>query len=118
MPAVDSDGDLFGKVASDLQDITIGQGGITGTLNYIADYSSAFSGDEASGHYLAIKCEATDGAVITGQVIGGVHGAVTLDSDGLLVCRIANNMQSIQIVATKNGKSKTLNYSLSGLNLA
>ena len=109
---------MFGKVASDLQDISIAFGGISGTLNYISDYSDAFSGDEASGHYLAIKCEATDGAVITAEVVGGVHGEVTLDSDGLLVCRIANNLQSIRVTATKNGTSITQNYSLAGLNLA
>lgn len=116
--AEDSDGDLFGKVASDLQEVYIGQGGITGTLNYIADYSSAFGGDLSSGHYLALKCEATEGATITVEIIGGSSGAVTLDSDGLWVGRIANNLQSIQVVATKDGKSVTQNYSLSGLNLA
>ena len=111
---------MLGKDASDLQsDLYIGNGGITGTLNYIADYSSAgYTGDEKSGHFIALKCEATAGATITAEVIGGVHGQVTLDSDGLLVARIANNMQSIQIIATKSGESVVQNYSLTGLNLA
>lgn len=117
-PAVDSDGSLFGKDASDLQNIYLGNGGITGTLNYIADYSSAFGGDLSSGHYIALKCEATAGATITVEIIGGTSGAVTLDSDGLWVGRIANNSQSIQIVATKDGKSVSQNYSLAGINLA
>ena len=108
--------DLFGKVASDLQeDIEVTSAGITGTLKYVADYSSAFSGDEASGNYIALHAEAVDGAVITGEVVGGDHGPVTLDEDGIVVFRIKNNSQSVRFVATKDNESATVTYALTDL---
>lgn len=115
--ATDDDGSLFGKDASDLQEnIVVGTNAITGTLNYIADYSSAFSGDEASGNYLALKCTAISGAVITVEVVNGLHGPSTLDADGLVVCRISNNeTQSIKVVATIGGVSQTKQYALTDL---
>lgn len=110
---------MFGKVASDLQEnIEVDSNSIQGTLKYIADYSSAgYTGDEVSGHFLALKITAVAGATITCQVIGGLHGASTLDEDGLVVCRIANTTQSIRIVVTKDTQSVTKNYSLSELQL-
>lgn len=115
----DDDGSLFGKDASDLQEnIVIGNNYIAGTLKYISDYSSAgYTGDEKSGNFLVLKCEATDGATITVEVVGGVHGPSTLDEDGLVICRIANNNQSIKVVATKNGQSNTRIFNLLGLGL-
>lgn len=113
--AVTGNTDLFGKVASNLQeDIELSSAGITGTLHYIEDYSSAFGGDEASGNYIALKAEC-DGAVITAEVVGGVHGPVTLDEDGIVVCRIANNNQSIRFVATKENESVSATYALTDL---
>lgn len=111
---------MLGKNASDLQsNISIENGIISGTLNYIDDYSSAgFTGDEKSGYFLALKATPVDGAVTTVQVIGGLHGAATLDADGLAVLRIINTNQSVQFVTTKNGTSETYNYSLAGLILA
>lgn len=107
---------MFGKLASDLQTgIVIGNNSISGQLNYIADYSSAFSGDEASGNYLALKVITPEGTTVTGELINGVHGAVTLDDDGLIVFRIANNNQSVKFVATNNGQSVTKVYSLTNL---
>ena len=114
--AVDADGDLFGKVASDLQEnIVVGDNAITGTLKYISDYSAAFSGDEASGNYIAIKCTANTGAVITVEVVGGTSGSVTLDPDGLIVDRIASNTQSIRVNATINGVTETKTFALTDL---
>lgn len=114
--ATDDDGDLFGKVASDLQEnIVVGESAITGTLKYISDYSSAFSGAEAYGNYIAIKCTASAGAVIKAEVVGGLHGEVTLDPDGLLVARIASNTQSIRVSATVDGMTETKVYALNNL---
>lgn len=99
--------DLFGKVVSDLQkNIDIGTKGITGTLHYIDDYSAAFSGDEASGNYLALHCEVPDedDVTITVEVVNGFHGPVTLDPDGLIVLRIADkSSQKVKVVASKEG---------------
>lgn len=117
---IDDSVDLFGKSASDLQSsIVVGDDAITGTLKYIADYSAAFSGDEASGNYIAIHCEVPDedGVTITCEVVNGFHGPVTLDEDGILVARIADkSTQTIKVVASKQGyDSVTKTYSLTGL---
>ena len=114
--ATDADGSLFGKDASDLQDnIVVGTNAITGTLNYISGYTDAFSGDEANGNFLALKCTAIEGATITVEVVGGLHGPSVLDADGLIVCRIASTEQSIRVIATINGVSQTKTYALTDL---
>ena len=105
----------MGKDASDLQSIELRDGVAYGTLKYVEGYTDAFSGDEANGHYIAFKTTAVSGATITVQVLGGVHGASTLDADGLSICRIANTNQVVQFVATKNGTSETYNVSLAGI---
>lgn len=115
-PATDDDGELFGKNASDLQEnVVVSNSGISGTLKYVSDYSSAFSGSEAYGNYLALKCEAEEGATISVELVGGVHGPVTLDPDGLIVIRVTSNGQSVKVVATKSGISETKTYALTGL---
>lgn len=66
---------------------------------------TGFSGDpaEQEGHYLVIHAEATEGATITLEIIGGDHGPVTLDEDGICICRIKNTAQKIKITASKEG---------------
>lgn len=119
--SIDPDEDLFGKVVSDLQEnIVVGDGSVTGTLKYISDYSSAYGSGEDSGYYLVLHCTTpgVTGAVITSEVVNGVHGPVTLDEDGIIISRIANkDTQSIQIVATKDGETDTVTLDLSGLTL-
>lgn len=112
--------DLLGKTADQLQSgIKVKKDGISGTLAHVAGYTG-FSGDiaEQSGNYIALIAESADGAVIKAQVIGGTHGEVTLDSDRILVARIANNTQSIRFTATKGGKTATVEYALTNLVLA
>ena len=118
--AVADDVDLLGKDAGDLQeDIAIANGAVTGTLKYVTGYTG-FSGnvEEQSGNYLAIKVEANADS-ITVELVGGTVGhPVTLDSDGMIVLRIANtSTQSITVVATKGNVSETHNLSISGLTL-
>ena len=116
-PVTDST-DLLGKTADDLQEnIVIGSDlAITGTLKYVDDYSSAFGTGEDSGNYIAIKFESDEDAIITAEVVNGVHGPVTLDEDGILVARIADkSSQTIKIVASKDGNSVTKIYTLDGL---
>lgn len=111
-----ADKDLWGKVTSDLQsEIEIADGAISGTLNYIADYSSAFGGELASGNYLALHFTATEGATITVKLTN----EVTLDDDGIIVLRIADkDEQTITATATMpNGNVATVTYDLSGLTL-
>lgn len=112
---------MFDKQVSDLQsNIVVGTNAITGTLNYIDDYSSAgYTGDEASGNFLVIHCESDDADSITVEVIGGLHGERTLDSDGIIICRIANTSQKIRVRAYKDGQvANVKTYDLSGLVLS
>lgn len=110
------DEDLFGKVASDLQENVEVAEDIKGKLFYVDDYTGFSSNvEEQSGHYIVLKATANNVATITGQVVGGTHGAVTLDSDGLIVCRIVSNEQSIKFVATTDLETKTITLPLSDL---
>ena len=114
--------DLFGKSASDLQTgITVGDDAITGTLKYVADYSSAFGSGEDSGNYIALHSAVpgVSGVTITLEVVNGSHGPSTLDDDGICIARIANkSTQTIKVVASKEGcESVTKTFSLTGLTL-
>lgn len=114
--------DLFGKVASDLQEgITVGTSGITGTLKYVADYSSAYPAGMDSGNYLVLHYGTGDvtGATITVEIVGGTSGPVTLDPDGLHIARITDkNSQTLKVVASKEGyETTTRTFSLTGLTL-
>lgn len=99
--------DLFGKTVDDLQeDVIVSADGVTGTLKYVADYSSAYGIGEDSGNYLVLHCSTPgiEGATITSEVVGGVHGPVTLDEDGIVISRITDkSSQTIHIVASKEG---------------
>ena len=113
---IDTEADLFGKTVTDLQEgITVGDDAITGTLKYVDDYSSAFSGDLSSGNYIVLHAEvpAADGVTITATVTD----PSTLDEDGIMVLRIADkDTQTITIAASKEGyETVTKVYSLTGL---
>lgn len=116
---IGADTDLFGKVVSDLQeDVVVSAEGVSGTLKYIADYSSAYGSGENSGYYLALHCTTpgVEGATITSEVIGGVHGPVTLDEDGIVISRITDkDTQTIEVVAYKDGESESVTLDLSDL---
>lgn len=108
--------DLFGLTVDDLQEnVVIGNGTITGTLHYIDDYSTAFSGDEASGNYIAIHAEVPGVDDVTLTVT--VTNPSVLDPDGICVCRIRDkSSQTITVVASKEGyESVTKVYTLNGL---
>lgn len=111
--------DLFGKTASDLQTgIVVGDTGIEGTLKFVDDYSSAgYTGDEESGNFIVLHIDTNVAATITVEVVNGVHGPVTLDEDGIVICRIADkSTQTIQVVASADGfETLTKTFSLTGL---
>lgn len=113
---------LFGKQPSDLQsNIVIGDNAITGTLKYVSDYSSAgYTDDEESGNFIALHCTSNvEDAVITAQLVNGVHGAVTLDEDKICIFRISDkSTQSIKFTATADGyESVSAEYALTDLEL-
>lgn len=114
--------DLFGKAASDLQqNIAISNDTVSGTLKYIADYSSAYGSGEDSGNYLVLHFSTGDvsGSTIKAKLFGGVHGWTTLDSDGILITRVTDkNSQTITVVANKEGyEQDVMRLSLKGLTL-
>ena len=114
--------DLFGKAASDLQeDVEVGADGISGTLKYIDDYSSAYGPDMDEGNYLALHFETPDvsGSTITVQLMNGVVGPQVLDVDGICIFRVTDkSSQTIKVVASKDGYNSVMKvYDLKGLTL-
>ena len=77
---------------------------IGGTLHYVTGYTG-FSGDpeEQEGNYIALHFEDDDASSIAVKVIGSDHDPVTLDEDGLLVIRIRNIAQGIDVYTVKSG---------------
>lgn len=115
--------DLLGKVISDLQeDIEIEDDVVSGTLKYVSDYTG-FSGDveEQEGNYLALHIDAIGavGSTVKVQLVGGVHGEVTLDSDRVIIIRITSTEQKVKITASKTGLEDVVReLKLTGLTLA
>lgn len=112
--------DLLGKSVTDLQtNVVVNPSNVTGTLKYVEDYTGFSSDPELqSGHYLVLHAESTDADKITVEVVGGISGPVTLDSDGIAVLRIVNtNTQLVRIVASKDGVTSTRTLSLKKLRL-
>ena len=115
-----ADTDLLGKYVDDLQDgVTITNGVIYGKLNYVDDYTS-FSGnpEQQSGHYLAIHAAAEG---VTGATIKAfITQESTLDSDGIIVIRIADHNvdKGVTFTITKDGYGPiTKHYSFAGIKL-
>lgn len=98
--------------------VTVGDDAIIGTLNYVTGYTGySGSAELQSGNYLALHATSEAGAVITVELLGGVSGPVTLDSDGISIGRITSTEQTLKFVATKNGMMLTKEFSLAGLTL-
>ena len=116
--AENSGTDLFGKVASDLQEnIVVGSSSITGTLKAVTGYTG-FSSDPAlqDGNFIALHVGTSTPATITVEIVNGISGPVTLDPDGIWVGRIADkDTQTIRVIATAGTQTVTKNYSLTGL---
>jgi len=112
---VAADEDLFGKVISDLQEnIEITNDEIKGTLKYVTGYTGFSSKvEEQSGNYLVIHNETNGDEPIFVEVIGGTSGPTQLDSDGIIVLRIANNGQKVRV----SSGSAVKEYSLTNINL-
>ena len=97
---------------------------IEGTLANITDGSvwdaGTWSQDESTGHYMFLKATGIpDGATATVEIINGVHGPTTLDSDKNIVLRITNTeTQQIKLTVTYNGQTATKTYTLADVVLA
>ena len=115
--------DLFGYTVSDLQeDVAIGSNNvISGTLHYIADYSSAFGPDMDSGHYLVLHADVDpeEAGTTPYEITVTVNEPSVLDSDKTVVCYIQDkNSQTVTVVASAEGyQSITKVFRLTGLTL-
>ena len=119
---IDEEENLLGLTVADLQSgVTVTGNAVSGTLLAVTGYTG-FSGDpaEQSGHYLALVCTAQEGDTITAELIGGLHGPVTLDDDGILIVRVTDkDAQKLKYTATAaDGSSESRLLDLSGLTLA
>ena len=115
--AYNGDADLLGKSASDLQEnLVVVNNTVTGVSKYVTGYTG-FSGDtaEQKGNYIVLIATAVDGATIKAKIIGGAHGEVTLDSDGILIGRIIDTATAVKFTATKNDVSTVEVISLADL---
>jgi hypothetical protein len=117
-----ADFDLLGKTIGDLQtDVVFGENAVTGTLKYVTGYTGfdESNPENQQGNYIAFKSETPNLSTetITVEVVNGYSGPVTLDSDGVVVLRIADkDTQSIRVTATRAGLTTwTKTYDISGL---
>lgn len=110
---------VFGKAAGTVQsDIIVHDNFIQGHLNYITGWSAYSPGDteKQNGNYLVLKFGATSGATTTVELVGGIDGPVTLDSDMNAVIRVTDKKtQKVKVVTTLNGDTITKVYSLTAL---
>ena len=108
--------DLFGKVASDLQEnVAVNFGSIVGTLKHVTGYTG-FSDNPAQqeGHYLVLHVEPVAGMTTTVTVTQ----PSVLDSDGIIVLLIADTSQTVTVTLSKDGEVvETKVFSLTGLTL-
>ena len=119
--AKDSTAVLLGKQVSELQEnVFVNDNSVQGILNYVTGYTQ-FSGDPElqEGHYLALQFEASDGATVTIQTIGGVDDTrvVTLDSDMDAVLYVKSTKEKLRVTCSLNGDIITRTISFSGLKL-
>ena len=119
--AKDSSAVLLGKQVSDLQEnVYVNDNSVQGILNYVTGYTQ-FSGvpEEQEGHYLALQFEASEGAVVKIQTIGGLNDArvATLDSDMDAVIYVKSSKERLRITCELNGDVLTKTLSFSGLKL-
>lgn len=73
-------------------------------MHYVEGYTG-FSGDpeEQEGNYLALHLEDDDATSVSVKVVGSEHDPVTLDPDGLLVLRIRDIAQGLDVWTVKDG---------------
>ena len=112
---------VLGKQVSELQEnVFVNDNSVQGILNYVTGYTQ-FSGvpEEQEGHYLALKFEASDGAVVKIQTIGGLNDAriATLDADMNAVIYVKSTKEKLRVTCELNGDIITRTISFSGLKL-
>jgi len=117
--AEDSTTTVLGKLVSDVQqNVFVNDNSIQGTLKYVSEWTGySENPEENSGYFVVLKYEASEGATVTIQTIGGYHDEMvqTLDQDMQSVTRFKDNKQKLKVITTLNGESITKILSFSGL---
>ena len=119
--AEDSTTVVLGKQVSELQEnVYVNDNSVQGILNYVTGYTQYSDNPELQeGHYLALKFDASDGATVTIQTIGGVDDTriVTLDQDMNAVIYVKSTKEKLRVNCSLNGDIITRTFSFSGLKL-
>ena len=111
--------DLWGKDCDDLQTgISITDGVASGTLKYVADYTSAGFDMSQGTNFIALKTTVSEGTTVKCKFNSKT---TTLDDDGIIVLQMTEAKKSLSAVfeATNEvGDKNSVEVKLSGLTLA
>lgn len=118
---------LFGKAASDLQQnikATVAATNdkiitVTGDSKYVTEWTAAYSGAQANGHFVALKLTQTPStATVTVPSPTTTPNTKTLDPDGIWIVRLENftDLSKVNVIVTpKGGADATYTLDLSGI---
>ena len=111
--------DLWGKDCDDLQTgISITDGVASGTLKYVADYTSAGFDMSQGTNFIALKAIVSEGTTVKCKFNNKTH---TLDDDGIIVLQMTEAKKALSAVfeaTDATGDKNSVEVKLSGLTLA
>ena len=111
--------DLWGKDCDDLQTgIAITDGVASGTLKYVADYTSAGFDMSQGTNFIALEAKVSTGTTVKCKFNSKT---TTLDEDGIIVLQMTEAKKALSVVfeATNEvGDKNSVEVKLSGLTLA
>ena len=111
--------DLWGKDCDDLQTgISITDGVASGTLKYVADYTSAGFDMSQGTNFIVLKATVSTGTTVKCKFNSKT---TTLDDDGIIVLQMTEAKKALSVVfeATNEvGDKNSVEVKLSGLTLA
>ena len=110
--------DLWGKDCDDLQTgISITDGVASGTLKYVADYTSAGFDMSQGTNFIALKATVSEGTTVK---LKFNNKTTTLDSDGIIVIQMTEAKKALSAVfeaTDATGDKNSVEVKLSGLTL-
>ena len=111
--------DLWGKDCDDLQTgISITDGVASGTLKYVADYTSAGFDMSQGTNFIALKATVSTGTTVKCKFN---NKTTTLDEDGIIVIQMTEAKKALSAVfeaTDATGDKNSVEVKLSGLTLA
>ena len=111
--------DLWGKDCDDLQTgISITDGVASGTLKYVADYTSAGFDMSQGTNFIALQANVSTGTTVKCKFNSKT---TTLDEDGIIVLQMTEAKKALSVVFEATdaiGDKNSVEVKLSGLTLA